>query len=141
MHTEPSLTLDTLSSVLDGVQHLDDAGGVADYLQIPCSKQGELQRQYDKRQLPRVYSTVFLTENSSPSWSIVAFALWATGEHGALEVVQKLYLKGEPCAHSCRSEDSYNVIVSSFRYCLALINLKVVLVRYCLILLILCCVS
>ena len=101
MHTEPSLTLDTLTSVLDGVQDLD---GVGVYLRIPYSKREELQCQYDRRQLPRAFSTVFLTDNPSPSWSTVAYALWQAGEHGALEVVQKLYLKGEPCAHSCRSE-------------------------------------
>ena len=101
MHSEPSLTLDTLTSVLDGVQDLD---GVVPWLQIPHSKQEELKRQYDRKQLPRAFSTVFLTDNPSPSWSTVALALWVMGEHGALEVVQKLYLKGEPCAHSCRSE-------------------------------------
>jgi hypothetical protein len=92
MHTEPSLTLDTLSSVLNDVQNLDY---VANWLRIPYSKQDELQQQYDRRQLPRAYSTVFLTEVPSPSWSIVALVLWETGEHGALKVVQKLYLKGE----------------------------------------------
>ena len=104
IHTEPSLTLDTLSSVLDGVQHLDGVGGVGVYLQIVDSKRRELEHQYDRRLLPRVFSTVFLTDNPSPSWSTVAFSLWQAREHGALEVVQKLYLKGEPCAHSCRSE-------------------------------------
>ena len=104
MHIEPSLTLDALSSVFDGVQHLDGGSTVGAWLQIPGSKQLKLQRQYDRGQLPRAYSTVFLTDNPSPSWSTVAFALWQDGEHGALEVVQKLYLKGEPCAHSCRSE-------------------------------------
>ena len=44
-----------------------------------------------------MYSIFFLTDNPSPSWSTVALALWEAGEHGALEVVQKLYLKGEPC--------------------------------------------
>ena len=101
MHTEPSLTLDSLTSVLDSVQHLDNVGF---YLKISYSKRGELQRQYDRRQLPRAFSTIFLTDNPSPSWSTVALALWEAGEHGALEVVQKLYLKGESCAHSCRSE-------------------------------------
>ena len=101
MHTEPSLTLDTLTSVIDGVQSPDD---VSSWLEIPHSKHDELKRQYDRRQLPRAYSTIFLTESPSPSWSTVTFALWEAGEHGALEVVQKLYLKGEPCARSCRSE-------------------------------------
>ena len=104
MHPEPSLTLDTLTSVLDGVQRLDGDFGVGDYLQIPDSKQDEHKHQYDRKQLPRAFSIVFLTDNPSPSWSTVALALWQEIEHGALEVVQKLYLKGEPCAHSCRSE-------------------------------------
>ena len=100
--TEPSLTLDSLSSVLEGVHFLDDVGS---WLQIPDSKRDELNHRYDRRQLLREYSTVFLTENPSPSWSTVALALWQIpGETGALEVVQKSYLKGEPCAHSCRSE-------------------------------------
>ena len=94
MHTEPSLTVDTLSSVLDGVQSLDDVGA---WLQIPGSKQDELEHQYDWSQLPREYSTVFLTDNPSPSWSTIACAFWEAGEHGVLKVVQKLYLKGEPC--------------------------------------------
>ena len=94
MHTEPSLTLDTRSSVLDGVQLLSDAGGVGAWLQILYSKQEELERQYDRRPSPRAYSTIFLTDNSSPSWSIVALALWEVGEHGALEVVQKFYSVG-----------------------------------------------
>ena len=97
MHTEPSLTLDTLCSVIDGAQHLDGWRGIGFYLQIPDSKRDELKPKYDRRQLPRAYSTVFLTDHPSPSWSTVALALWQAGEHGALEVVQKLYLKGEPC--------------------------------------------
>ena len=96
-YTEPSLTLDTLSSVLDGAQHLDGLDDLRGWLQIPDSKGIELQQQYDNRQLPRAFSTVFLTENPSPSWNTVAHALWEMEELGALEVVQKLYLKGEPC--------------------------------------------
>jgi hypothetical protein len=97
IHIEASLTVDALSSVLDGVKRLDRYGGVGIYLQIPVSKLVELQRQYNNRQLPRAFSTVYLTEVPSPSWSILALALWQGKEHGALEVVQKLYLKGEPC--------------------------------------------
>ena len=119
MQTEPSLTLDTLTGVLDGIQRLDGPGEVCAWLQIPGSKRDELKRQYDRSQLPTAYSTVFLTEHPSPSWSTVALALWEKGEHGALEVVQKLYLKGELCAHSCRSDGRIGSLVSSFRHCLA----------------------
>ena len=101
MHTESTLTLDNLTSVLDGVEYLDN---VADSLHIPLSKQEELRQQYDREQRPRAYSTYFITKHPSPSWILVANALWKMGQHGALEVVQKLYLKGESCWESCRSE-------------------------------------
>ena len=135
IHTEPSLTLDILTSVLDGVQCLDGWSGVSPWLQIPDSKREELKRQYDRRQLPRAYSTIFLADHLSPSWSTVALALWVTGEHGALEVVQKLYLKGEPCAHSCRSEGRIGSLlhVATLFHpsdTVWLTNLKVVLVTY-----------
>ena len=99
------MTLDALTSVLDGVQNMDSVGM---WLQIPYAKQDELEQQYDRRQLPRAYSTYFLTQHPCPSWSIVALALWQRGELGALEMVQKLYLKGEPCVHiySCRENGS-----------------------------------
>ena len=104
-HPEPSLTLDNLTSVLDGVENMDYLlGGVADWLHIPDSKKSELQQQYDGRELKRAYTTYYITQHPAPSWRIVALALWEEVELGALEVVQKLYLKGEPCADSCRSE-------------------------------------
>jgi hypothetical protein len=113
MHKEPSLTLDALSSVLDGVQDPIDVGK---WLQIPCSKRAELWRHYDWRQLSRAYSTVFLTEVPSPSWNTLALALWHTGELGALEVLQKLHLKGKPCEHGCRSEgEPTGYIVASLK--------------------------
>ena len=103
-HVEPSLTLDNLTSVFDGVKNMDSVGGVALFLCIPSSKQRELQQQYDGRERKRAYTTYYITQHPAPSWRTVALALWEAGEHGALEVVQKLYLKGEPCADSCRSE-------------------------------------
>ena len=114
MHTEPSLTLDTLFSVLDGVQYLGGVGDIGGLLQIQDSKLRELWQRYDRRQLPRVYSTVFLTDNPSPSWSTVALALWEAGEHGALEVVQKSYLKGESYAHGCRSDGRIGSLLAIF---------------------------
>ena len=89
-------------------------GGVSvivDWLQIPDFKGDELKQQYDRRQHPRAYSTYFIAENPAPSWGIIALALWEHEELEALEVVQKLYLKGEPCAHSCRSEGRIGSLV------------------------------
>ena len=102
MHTESTLTLDNLTSLLDGV--VEDLDRVASWLHIPLSKHRELEQQYGWKQRPRAYSTYFITKHPSPSWILVANALWKSGELGALEVVQKLYLKGESCWESCRSE-------------------------------------
>ena len=100
------------------MQNLDD---IAMCLQIPSSKRYELRGQYEKRQLSKAYSTYYVSKHLSPSWSIVALALWIAEEHGALEVVQKLYLKGEPCAHSCRSEGRIgSLLATSFCHGMAI---------------------
>ena len=79
--------------------------GVVDWLHIPYTKREELQQQYPVVAQRRLaYSVYYLAHHPGPSWRIIATALYNAGEHGALEVVQKLYLKGEPCADSCRSE-------------------------------------
>ena len=105
-HPEPSLTLDNLTSVLDGVVNIVS---VANWLQIPDSKQVQLHQQYDMQQIKRAFSVYFMSHHPAPSWLVIANALWQAEEHGALEVVQKLYLKGEPCANSCRSEGRMSV--------------------------------
>ena len=104
-HPELSLTLDNLTSVFDGVVNMDGVfGGVVPFLHIPFSKRDELKQQYDGSERKRAYTAYYITQHPAPSWRIVALALWRKGELGALEVVQKLYHKGEPCADSCRSE-------------------------------------
>ena len=106
-HPEPSLTLDNLTSVFDGVvKNMDDVGA---WLHIPFSKQHELQQQYGRQQIRRAFSVYFMSHHPAPSWLIIANALWQAREHGALEVVHKLYLKGESCADSCRSEGRMSV--------------------------------
>ena len=109
-HTEPTLTVDNLTAVLDSVQeHMDS---VLLYLHIPYFKQGQLQQQYDSGQVNTARADYIIDHHPSPSWIIVANALWRLRAAGALEVVQKLYLKGEPCAHSCRSEGRIILSVS-----------------------------
>ena len=96
--------LENLNTVMEGVseQGLD---GVGMRLHISWSKRRELQQQYPVvAQLKRAYSAYFLTHHPAPCWWIIATALYEGKELGALEVVQKLYLRGELCADSCRSE-------------------------------------
>ena len=103
----------------------EDEMGVVDWLHIPVSKQKELEQQYPvvSQQRKRAYSAYYLAHHPGPSWRIIANALWRSKEHGALEVVQKLYLKGEPCADSCRSEGRIGslCIVIIYNYCILLL--------------------
>ena len=100
--------LENLNTVMEGVSNVEPTGygsGILDWLHIPRSKQQELKQQYPVvAQRKRAYSAYFLTHHPAPCWWIIATALYAWKELGALEVVQKLYLRGEPCADSCRSE-------------------------------------
>ena len=100
---EPSLVLDNLNTVMESVNdgQLNDIGF---RLHIPFSKREQLVQQYPVvAQRKLAYSVYYLSHHPGPSWRIIATALWEAKELGALEVVQKLYLKGEPCADSCRS--------------------------------------
>ena len=91
---------------------------VADQLHIPQSKQGEFQQQYPVvAQQKRAYSVYYLTNNPAPSWRIIATALYNKKELVALEVVQKVYLKGEPCADSCRSEGRIGSLCIMYLQC------------------------
>ena len=75
---------------------MDETAGVTFYLHIPFSKQSEIQSQYSSiTQHRQEYCRYWLTYHPSPSWLVVANALYMTDEHGALEVLQKFYLKGE----------------------------------------------
>ena len=81
---------------------------VAALLHIPDLKQEQIEVEYPVvTQRKRAYSAYYLTHLPGPSWRIIATALYNAKEFGALEVVQKLYLKGEPCADSCRSEGRF----------------------------------
>ena len=45
-------------------------------------------------QRKQAYWEYWLTHHPSPSWLVVANALYMVNEYGALEVSQKTYLKG-----------------------------------------------
>ena len=131
-HTEPTLTVDNLTAVLDSVQENMDS--VLAWIHIPDSKRGQLQQQYDSGQVNTARADYIIDHHPSPSWTVISNALWYLREAGALEMVQKLYLKGEPCAHSCRSEG--RIILSIFELCnkchqtLKLINFVCVQKKY-----------
>ena len=97
-HTEPTLTVENLTSLLEGVK---DLNMVALWLHVPGSKRKEMAQQY--RSIPQskqAYCEWWLTHHPSPSWLVVANALYKRYEHGALKVLQKMYLKGKPHVHT-----------------------------------------
>ena len=96
--------LENLNTVMENISD-GRLGNIVWRLHIPLSKLRELEQQYPVvAQRKRAYSAYLLTHHPAPCWWIIATALYNGRELGALEVVQKLYLRGEPCADSCRSE-------------------------------------
>ena len=93
------MTVDNLTAILDSVQKYMDT--VLLYLHIPDSKQRQFQQlQYGREQVNTARADYIIDHHPAPSWMIVANVLWYWREFGVLEMVQKLYLKGEPCPHS-----------------------------------------
>ena len=66
-------------------------------LHIPDSKRWEIKKLYLSKQ---AYWQYWLTHHPSPSWLVVADALYMQYEHGALKVLQKMYLKGKSHVHT-----------------------------------------
>ena len=77
-------------------------GNVAYWIGIPIRKCDELQSQNPTTdQAKQACWDYWLHQHPACSWSIVAGGLYAWREHGALEVLQMNYLKGEyACAMS-----------------------------------------
>ena len=75
------------------VQEWDD---VAEWIGIPISKRLELQRQNPTTdKVEQAYWDYWLHHYAARSWRILADGLYVYKEHGALEVLQMNYLKGE----------------------------------------------
>ena len=92
-HTESTLTVDNLTNLLEGMVHF---GSVAILLDIPYSKYDTIIRQYNSdSQRKEAMWKYWLTHHPCPSWRIVADALYTGYEHEILDVLQKMYLKGE----------------------------------------------
>ena len=69
---------------------------VANWIGIPYSKRLEFQSQSPTiDQLKRACWDYWLHHHPAPSWRILAGGLYNWIEHGALEVLQMSYLKGE----------------------------------------------
>ena len=81
---------------------------VADWIGIPYSKREELKSQNPTTdQAKQACWNYWLHHHPAPSWRILAGGLYERQEHGALEVLQMNYLKGESTTVSWATEYMY----------------------------------
>ena len=98
-HTEPTLTINNITHVLESVRDMD-MDRVAVYLGIPHSKRSEIEMTHpnlaDRRpELSRYY----ITHHPTPSWLHITTAMWGARQNTALLKVNSLYLRGKTCTH------------------------------------------
>ena len=88
-----TLTLDNVTAIMKDVQECEL---VAIWIGIPDSIRLELKSQNPTTdQHKQAYWDYWLHHHPAPSWRILAGGLYFWIEHGALEVLQMSYLKGE----------------------------------------------
>ena len=76
---------------------------VARWIGIPVNKCHELQsRNPTTGQAKQACWDYWLHHHPAPSWTILAGGLYEWEEHGALEVLQMNYLKGEYACAMCK---------------------------------------
>ena len=100
---EPSLTLDHLTSALEGLAEGEDWFQLAVYMNIPRSKRNHIKTQFQSNKHRKKESLKeFLKSHPAPSWWVVAEALYMVGwrtdnpaYHTALERVVSMYPTGE----------------------------------------------
>ena len=93
LFTDLTLTLDNITAIMKDVQRWED---VARWIGIPLIKCAELRSQNPTAdQAKQACWDYWLHHHPACSWSILADGLYYWGEHGALEVLQMNYLKGE----------------------------------------------
>ena len=93
LFTDPTLTLTNVTAVMKDVQQWEDVAG---WMGIHYSKCDELKRQNPTTdQAKQACWDYWLHHHPAPYWRILADGLYCWGQHGALEVLQMNYLKGE----------------------------------------------
>jgi hypothetical protein len=95
---EPSLSLTNLTTLLENVNVGDSRQWwwTGYDLNIPPSKLNAIEGQHSSPdQCSRACWDLYVSDHPSPSWKEVALALYREDFLDELEVVQKMYLKGE----------------------------------------------
>ena len=93
IHADPTLTLNNVTAIMKDVWQWEK---VADWVGISDSKHHELESQSSTTdQAKQACWDYWLHHHPAPSWRILADGIYFWGKHGALEVLQMNYLKGE----------------------------------------------
>ena len=100
---EPSLTLDHLTSALEGLAEDEDWEYLAVYMKIPLSKRSHIRAQFQSNKHRKEECLKeFFKSHPAPAWWVVAEALYLMGwykenpaYHTALERVVSMYPTGE----------------------------------------------
>ena len=87
--TDPSLTLDNVTTIMKDVEKWVNVAG---RIGIPGSK---LRESATTDQCKQACWDYWLHHHPAPSWRLLADGLYIYAKHGALEVLQMNYLKGE----------------------------------------------
>ena len=91
---EPSLAATNLCSLLGSVKNWGTSN-IPYYLQIPTSKVAEMKRLYrdlPQRQLALIQ--LWLDTHPAPSWELLCWALYCSGEYAVLKNIKNKYFKG-----------------------------------------------
>lgn len=95
---DPTLNLTNLESVLSGVTEFlenDSNYNLTGWLNIPVSVLNEIkERTPDETQRRRMLLQRWLEDHPTPSWAVLAQALYGAQEHAVLEQVKKKYTAG-----------------------------------------------
>ena len=100
--TDPTLTPDNLTRVLE---IMEDKwwGYFAGYINLPTSVQDKIRSQYaSNRDRKLTLPHVFISAHPTPSWELVAHALYQMGDdssHRVLEYLQQHFPTGTVCMY------------------------------------------
>ena len=119
LSTDPTLTLDNVTAIMKDVQEWKL---VTTWIGVPPRKRYELESQSPTTdQAKQTCWDYWLHHHPVPSWRILAGGLYERQEHGALEVLQMNYLKGESIWAYQSLLGNWVLVCNSIACCLRLI--------------------
>ena len=95
LYQDSTLTPTNLWRALNAVRNWWGDLGLCDFLQVPDSVRSEIQQQTsDDTERKKMLLERWLRDHPTPSWAVVAQAIYQMREHDILEQVKKTYITG-----------------------------------------------